>query len=98
MKKDELLSEGWVKFIRRYFKEGFIDRWVGDCIDNPNKSKKHQMCLNSFSSYCRLNGKGEWVNNHDLFKMSQHWQMIDLPAQMIWDNCFTDYQKILNNH
>ncbi len=94
-KSSETLTEGWVKFTRRYFSEGYIDRWVGDSINNPNNSKQHQMQLNSFASYYRIEG-GQWVNNHELFKMNQHWQMTHLTAQMIWDNCYHDYQAILN--
>lgn len=88
-------TEGWVKFTqKRYADGGTIDRWMGDCIDNPNRPNQHQMQLNSFATYYRYNG-GEWVNSRDLFKMSEHWGMIDLPASLIWENCYTDYQKLL---
>ena len=31
----EWLLEGWVKFRRHNCKEGFIDVWHGDSVDNP---------------------------------------------------------------
>ena len=44
-------SEGWVKFNRIQCKEGYIDRWIGDCINNPNSISKSQLQLNSFAEY-----------------------------------------------
>lgn len=52
----ERKSEEWVDFTRYYCKEGYIDRWLGDSINNPNNPKEHQMCLNSVAEYFRLNG------------------------------------------
>lgn len=60
--KKEQLQEGWVDFLRLHCKEGFIDRWQGDSAHDPNKEKKHPLCVNSFTSYYRLNGEGEWVH------------------------------------
>ena len=38
------INKDWVKFIRKEFVDGgTIDRWVGDCINNPNNPTKHQM-------------------------------------------------------
>lgn len=93
--KSELITEGWVKATRRYFADGgTIDRWMGDSINNPNREKQSGLQLNSFATYYRYNG-GEWIHSSDLFKMNVHWQMTDLPASMIWENCYTDYQAIL---
>jgi hypothetical protein len=89
-------SEGWVKFARRHFADGgTIDRWVGDCINDPNRPTQSNLQLNTFATYYRLNG-GTWINDRDLFKMGVHWSMTDLPAAMIWENCYDDYQAILN--
>jgi len=62
--KKEFLKEEWVEFSRYYCKEGFIDVWIGDCINNPNLSSKSKCQLNSFAWYYRLNGEGEWVNRN----------------------------------
>ncbi len=59
--ENELLEEGWVKFLRFPCKEGHIDRWMGDCIDNPNKPTRNRMCLNSSATYYRFND-GKWYN------------------------------------
>lgn len=59
--KNQYMEEGWVKFFRYYCKEGFIDKWIGDCIDDPNNSSKSHINLNSFATFYRLNGKGKWV-------------------------------------
>lgn len=80
------LSEGWVKFNRYPCKEGYIDRWIGDCIDNPNSVSKSQLKLNSFAEYYRLDG--EWIPNHDFDRIFFH-QMLELRNQFtaleIWD-------------
>jgi hypothetical protein len=95
--KNELITEGWVKFIRKtYVDGGTIDRWCGDCIDNPNSIKKSNLQLNSIVTYYRLNG-GEWIPSRELFKMEIHWPMTDLTAKMIWENCYDEYQTILNS-
>lgn len=97
-KQNELINEGWVKATRRYFADGgTIDRWMGDSINNPNREKQSGLQLNSFATYYRYNG-GEWIHSSDLFKMNVHWQMTDLPASMIWENCYNDYQKILKQN
>jgi hypothetical protein len=57
--------EGWVKFQRFTCKEGYIDRWVGDCIDDPNRSTKNNIHLNTMATYFRLNGEGLWIHRRD---------------------------------
>lgn len=68
--KIEHLKEGWVNFTRYSCKEGFIDTWVGDSVNNPNNKEKSNINLNSFASYYRLN-EGKWVNRQDLFRLTQ---------------------------
>jgi len=59
----EIKQEGWVKFERFHCKEGFIDRWIGDAINNPNNKEKSLLNLNSFKTYYRLDGKGGWIES-----------------------------------
>ena len=79
------LSEGWVKFNRIPCKEGYIDRWIGDCINNPNSVSKSQLQLNSFAEYYRL--EGEWMPKHEFDRLFYH-QILELrnqfTAQEIW--------------
>lgn len=82
----ENLEEGWVKFRRIPFKEGFIDKWMGDCINNPNNQYMSNMQLNSTASYYRLNGKGLWINRHDFNKSIigiTNW--IEFTAEEVWN-------------
>ena len=85
--KQEQLEEGWVKFIRWHCKEGYLDRWMGDCINDPNKPTKHQMCLNSSACYWRCNN-GEWISDRELGR-SYVFTMLEMgeyfTAQEIWD-------------
>lgn len=60
--RTQRLEEGWVKFERTFCKEGYIDRWTGDSIDDPNKPQRHQLKLNSFHTYWRLND-GKWIGD-----------------------------------
>ena len=63
MIKPEILQEGWVKFSRYHCTEGYIDIWLGDSSDNPNRDIKSHWYLNSFNTYIRLNGEGRWFPN-----------------------------------
>lgn len=63
MVKFENLQEGWVKFTRIPCVEGCIDVWYGDCAHNPNIKIEPRLCLNSFATFIRLNGEGEWYPN-----------------------------------
>ena len=60
----EWIKEGWVVFRRIHCKEGFIDCWIGDQINNPNNPKMSQYQVNSFTSFFRLNGETEWVSKN----------------------------------
>lgn len=61
MKNDEFdreeLQSGWVKFTRFYFKEGWIDRWIGDFNDNPNSKVKDKKSSGSRGRFYRLNSE-----------------------------------------
>ena len=63
MKTPERIEEGWVRFSRHSCTEGCIDIWSGDCSDNPNRDTKSHWNLNSFVTFIRLNGEGEWIPN-----------------------------------
>ena len=63
MKAPEIIQEGWVKFSRFNCTEGCIDIWYGDCAHNPNNKIEPKWSLNSFATFIRLNGEGEWVPN-----------------------------------
>lgn len=65
----ETLEEGWVKFRRFNCKEGYIDIWMGDSINDPNRQHKHQMQLNSITQYFRLNS-GEWFHSSNFIGSS----------------------------
>jgi len=66
---------------------GYVDRWIGDCINHPNNETKHQWQLNSFDTYYRLNG-GEWVNDReigrDIYINLQQFRE-EFSADEIWD-------------
>ncbi len=81
------LEEGWVKFIRIDCKEGWIDRWIGDCINNPNNPVKARINLNSSVTYYRCN-VGQWVIDRDLGR-SQILELLSMREEFtsieIWD-------------
>jgi len=64
------LSEGWVKFIRIFCLKGYIDKWVGDTINNPNNEDINNVQLNSMSIFYRLNNKTKWINEHEFNKLN----------------------------
>jgi hypothetical protein len=59
----ENIQEGWVKFSRIPCVEGCVDVWYGDCAYNPNSEIEPRWSLNSFTTFIRLNGEGEWFPN-----------------------------------
>ena len=83
MKQSEYITEGWVKFLRNYCKEGFIDVWIGDSIDNPNNENESQEKLNSNSRAYRLNGIGKWKTD---FSYSEK-HSLDGFINIMRDNC-----------
>lgn len=89
----EKLSEGWVDFYRYHCKEGFIDRWMGDCINDPNNPTKHNMQLNTVASYWRCDG-GKWVSDreigrNEMFPLLQMGEVFT--AQEIWNELLIKY-------
>jgi|JI10StandDraft_1071094.scaffolds.fasta_scaffold1934624_2 hypothetical protein len=62
--RTEKLKEKWFEFTRHHCKEGFIDRWMGDSINDPNNDFKSNMQLNSHASFFRLNGTDKWVHRN----------------------------------
>jgi hypothetical protein len=63
MKTPERIEEKWFTFSRFNCTEGCIDIWMGDSYHNPNSDIRPVWCLNSFRTYIRLNGEGEWYPN-----------------------------------
>jgi len=85
--KSEQLEEGWVKFTRIYCKVGWLDRWMGDSINNPNNSTKSNLQVNSIACYWRCNNN-EWVHDREIGRSKIH-TLIDMAeeftAKEIWD-------------
>lgn len=84
----EQLQEGWVNFTRIYCKDGYLDRWMGDSINNPNSSKKHQIQINSTVCFWRCNNS-EWISQRNLGgdKILERIQFSkDFTAKEIWDS------------
>jgi hypothetical protein len=71
----EYLFEGWVKFVRIKCKKGCIDKWTGDCINDPNNETKNNLNLNSMDWYYRLNGTGKWINKREFKEDLQVWAL-----------------------
>ncbi|HMS90836.1 MAG TPA: hypothetical protein PKC87_01320 [Candidatus Absconditabacterales bacterium] len=59
----EKIQQGWVKFSRCHCTEGCIDIWYSDVANNLNNEHESRWNLNSFISFIRLNGEGEWYPN-----------------------------------
>lgn len=88
MKKQKRLKEGWVEFTRIPCQKGSIDRWVGDCINDPNKKDRSPYQLNTFATFYRLNRKGKWLSSRDFGRdfMIAIGQLKDsYSAQEIWE-------------
>lgn len=84
----ERMSEGWVEFTRYPCVSGYIDRWTGDCINNPNNDTKSQMQLNSFAEFYRCND-GKWYSRHDL-KRNFFPNMLDERIYFTADEIFSE--------
>ena len=85
MKIPERIEEGWVKFSRIHCVEGCIDIWYGDCAHNPNNEIEPRWNLNSFASFIRLNGKGEWFSTKNGVKGFTAEMAEEFTSQEIWD-------------
>jgi hypothetical protein len=94
--KRELLKEGWVEFFRVYCKTGFIDYWVGDCINDPNLPSKNRWQLNAFVWYYRLNGNGKWVKSSEFDNIGQFIGQLsnDFDAKEIWESALVKKENI----
>lgn len=82
----EQLQEGWVRFKRFHCKEGVLDCWQGDRIDNPNNKEKNKMNLNSGAMYWRISGK--WIHDSEIGGkkiLGLLPKRFELTAQEIWD-------------
>ena len=84
------LNEDWVRFTRIYCKDGYIDKWMGDCVNDPNNDKISNIQLNSSSTYYRLNGKGKWIERNEFKQMMQLIVVFKetTPAAEIWNTAF----------
>lgn len=89
------LKEGWVEFIRINCIVGFIDRWMGDEINNPNRPSKSGFQLNAFAVYYRLNGQGEWINRRDINEVENllHNFKETRSAEQIWNTAIKINKK-----
>ncbi len=89
----EYLVDGWRKFVRVKCTSGFIDKWMGDCIDNPNNETKSNWNLNAFATFYRLNG-GEWIDSRQFTEDLQSWtlRLCDTEtAENIWNTLLTQH-------
>ncbi len=100
----ERLQEGWVKFTRFYCKEGWIDQWVGDCADDPNRPIKSFYSLNAFSTCWRAKGT-KWFpelnKGHLHIKLDKYAQ--EYTSDEIWqvqveNDIFDDYRAYEEIH
>ena len=86
--KVKFLEEGWVKFIRIPCKEGHIDRWMGDSIDDPNKDSKSNIQLNSTATWYRCNS-GKWKNSYYIGTTNKILSLLEyaseFSAEEIWE-------------
>ncbi|MCB1711585.1 MAG: hypothetical protein KDH96_03620 [Candidatus Riesia sp.] len=83
----EQLEEGWVRFKRFHCKEGVLDCWQGDSINNPNNKMKNLLSLNSHATYWRV-GNSKWVSELELGGkkiLNLLPKRFELTAQEIWD-------------
>lgn len=98
MKQTESIEEGWVKFRRKYFNEGFIDCWIGDSANDPNCIGPLNFQLNSFSQFFRLNGQDKWFSDNEfIYGFSHMGEMcrLHLTAKQYWDTYIQ--AEIINN-
>ena len=85
--KTERIQEKWYIFTRYHCKEGHLDKWMGDSINDPNRESKSQWQLNSFACFWRCDD-GEWLSDSELgrseiFALMQHGN--EFTAKEIWN-------------
>lgn len=61
----EYKKEKWFEFRRIHCKEGYIDYFLGDQADDPNKQNKSRISLNSSGEWFRFKGENTWLNKRD---------------------------------
>lgn len=98
--KSEKLKEGWVEFERYYFKEGYIDRFMTDQANDPNRNKPNTVQFNALASYIRLNG-GRWIPARKVGGTSCFIQLLrfadEYTAKEVWA-AFIDKQQFSLNY
>jgi len=101
--KTEYLKERWFTFERFYFKSGYIDRWMGDLSDDPNRPVPSNINFNASASYIRLSGTSIWVNTRELpnkIKINELLRFADeYDARDVWhvfiDQLFVDIKRVV---
>jgi len=97
--KSEKLKEGWVEFERYYFKEGYIDRFMTDQANDPNRNKPNTIQFNAYTSYIRLNN-GKWINTRAVGGMPYFIQLLrfteEYTAEEVWAGLIDKQQFSLN--
>lgn len=99
----ETITEGWVTFRRVQCKEGTLDRWVGDCADDPNRKTQSKISLNMMVGSYRFDGKGYWIPDDCLERDIQqifHLYHMDYTSQEIYENMLkpVEYQHYVNEY
>lgn len=88
----EFFNEKWYSFLRIYCKDGYIDRWTGDCFDDPNKDNKSRLCGNMSSTWYRLN-KGRWYHKDEFTNRFQN-DIYDLSSGFAAAEIFISYFRL----
>lgn len=86
----ERIKYNWTTIARTYFKEGYIDQWMGDQADHPENEKQSSICLNAFSTLYRLNN-GDWYSLHYQSKAHKALQKNHLTAREAWGSVLIPY-------
>lgn len=78
-----------IDFVRIPCQQGFIDMWIGDCADDPNRQHGPGYHLNATATYFRLNGTGEWVRDRYFdrdFRIIVYLNRGSETASALWEN------------
>lgn len=90
IKKTEILQEGWLHFRRLHCREGFIDIWSGDEVEDPNQDTQSEDSGFYITSWYRLNGEGKWFNKKEFFDILSCLELgTEKSAQDIWKMALT---------
>ena len=89
------LMEGWVYFDRFYCTEGYIDRWIGNFSQNPNKQFMSSMMSNSIKYCYRLNND-EWIDGRcfesDFFNTLIEYRKYFTAREIFWNGVRSNYK------